>query len=139
MAVNLIDSSDIKVTQEDSDIKLDFTPNAVANKNEYSTTEIRIGTWLNKPLYRKVINFGALPNSSTKTVTTGLSNVVYVRYYGYATDGTYYWNLNVPRPISGNAYGIGCYISNNSIVMECGTDKSSNSAYVVVEYTKNSD
>lgn len=107
--------------------------------NVYSTSEVVIGTWLNKPLYRKVVDFGALPNATQKSVSTGLTNVKYVNIYGYASDGTYYWSLNTPRPIPGNQYGIGCYINNNSITIECGTDKSSNSAYVVLEYTKNSD
>jgi len=31
----------------------------------YTTTERRIGTWIDgKPLYSKVINFGALPNKT---------------------------------------------------------------------------
>lgn len=112
---------------------------ASRNPDNYSTSEVKIGTWGGKPLYRKVIQFGRLPNATTKSVSTGLTNVAYTNINGYATDGTYYWALNSPRPSAGNAYGIGCYINNNSIIIETGTDKSSYTAYVTIEYTKNTD
>ena len=77
MAVNLIDSNDISITQTGSDITLDFTSNAVANKNVYSTTETKIGTWKDgKPLYRKVIEkqIAANTNSTENLSTYGITN-----------------------------------------------------------------
>lgn len=42
----------------------------------YSETEQMIGYWINgKPLYRKVINFGAVPSNTTRAVNHNISNV----------------------------------------------------------------
>ena len=43
--------------------------------NRYSEEEKRIGIWFGKPLYRKTINFGALPNASQKSVAHNILNV----------------------------------------------------------------
>lgn len=75
MAVNLISSNDIDITQSGSDISLNFTQNAVANKNVYSTDEVRIGTWVDgKPLYRKVIEFTTASSSVTSWTTCATIN-----------------------------------------------------------------
>ena len=53
--------------------------NAVAEaiEDEYSTTEVKTNkVWIDgRPIYRKVVDTGALPNSTTKTVAHGLTNV----------------------------------------------------------------
>ena len=42
----------------------------------FSTSEKRVGTWIDgKPLYQKVVSFGALPNASNKNVAHGISNL----------------------------------------------------------------
>lgn len=79
MAVNLIDSQDITITQADNDIQLNVikdnsistvSTKAVENQaitnyvdleinrtSTYSTNETRIGTWVDgKPLYRQVLH-----------------------------------------------------------------------------------
>lgn len=64
MAVNLIDSTDISVSQVGSDIKLNVS-NDIKNSQVYSTNETKIGTWINgKPLYRKVFT-GTMPQVQT--------------------------------------------------------------------------
>ena len=56
----------IRVDNVDYDINMDI----------YTTTETRIGTWIDgKPLYRKTINFGNLPNNDTKYVAHNVSNI----------------------------------------------------------------
>lgn len=89
MAVNLIDSTDIKITQTDTDITLETdktTLNTIIQSkiDEYTTystsEEIVIGTWIDgKPVYRKVIY---LPNGTGQTTETtytlsdyGITNV----------------------------------------------------------------
>ena len=117
----------------------------------YSTTEKVVGTWIDgKPIYRKVIDFGTLPNASSKTVSTGL-NVN---------------EVTICRPLMGYAYGIDTnnihYIltlpdiapnypegatrltmsSSNSIyniIITTGIDRSNYNCYVDVYYTKNTD
>jgi len=58
--------------------------NYINNKNSYSTSETRIGTWTDgKPIYRKVINITEFPSQEAspgsyeyeKTYSTGLTNV----------------------------------------------------------------
>ena len=45
-------------------------------KEVYSTEEQVVGTWIDgKPIYRKVIDFGALPNSTLKQVPHGISDI----------------------------------------------------------------
>lgn len=116
---------------------------AINNKfNEistYSTEERVIGTWLGKPLYRKVINFGSLPNATTKLVTTTLANVNYINMYGMANNETDYFPLNMSRPVSGSNLDLGCRINNNNIVIESATDRSNFNAYIILEYTKTTD
>ena len=52
------------------------------NLEVYSTEETLTGeTWIDgKPIYRKVIECGPMPNATTKQVSTGLSNVFYTDY-----------------------------------------------------------
>lgn len=65
----------------------------------YSTTEQVIGTWIDgRPVYQKTINFGQLPDTSIKTVSTGLdSSTRMIEAYGMAyrpSDGA-----NFPIPL----------------------------------------
>ena len=58
----------------------------VNNISNYSTSETIVGKWIDgKTLYRKVIDTGALPNATTKSVAHNISNVSrFVKLYGYA-------------------------------------------------------
>lgn len=70
MAVNLIDSTDITITQTGEDITLNLETtnlNSIIDSrfpinNTYSTNEIRIGTYLDKPLYRMAIESTSFAN-----------------------------------------------------------------------------
>jgi hypothetical protein len=45
----------------------------------YSTNEVRVGTWIDgKPIYKKTIDTGALPNASVKGVAHNISNIEWV-------------------------------------------------------------
>ena len=65
-----------------------YSSNYINDLNTCSTTEKRVGTWINgKPLYRKVINIGNLPNATYKDVSHGISNM------GIVTDiSGYFYN-----------------------------------------------
>lgn len=119
----------------------DYTPNKDLDGSiNYTLIEQKIGKWVDgKPLYRKVINFGSLPNATTKIVSTTLENVNYINMYGMANNKTDYFPLNMSRPVSGSDLDLGCRINNNNIVIESKTDKSSFNAYVILEYTKTTD
>ena len=110
----------------------------------YSTDEIIIGKWINnKPIYRKVINFGSLPNATTKDITHGITNLdKIIRYYGiaYATGSAGFITRILPASSpSGAEYTIDLYILENNIEIATAIDRSAYSAYIIIEYTKTTD
>lgn len=117
--------------------------NEVNNSTIYSTTEKVVGKWINnKPLYRKVISTGNLPNASVKNINHGVSNLdKYINMYGIVSDGAY----SVPLPYFYpsemiSTYGIGIEAPNNlSINIITGIDRTGYSGYIVLEYTKTTD
>ena len=107
----------------------------------YSTTEQVVGKWINgKPLYRKTVDTGTLPNNNTKNVAHNISNLdVIVSYIGIA------WNSGktdfriMPYP-STNDWIMGLYVSNTNITYTTQKDFSFlTSSYVTIEYTKTTD
>lgn len=105
----------------------------------YSTSEeVCAGTWVDgKTIYRKTIDFGALPNNTSKSVAHGISNLDYVvKMEGIATDGDRAFPLpSAYPPDSGSDIRI--IRSGDSIVIHTGMDRSSFTAYVTMYYTKN--
>lgn len=109
--------------------------------NEYSTEERRIGTWIDgKPLYRKVVNFGELPNNTAKEISHNISNIdKIIRLSGYAyrpADGFF---IPIPQGAYNNT---ACSIFSNStkITITTYTDRSLfTECYIVIEYTKTTD
>ena len=68
----------------------------INENNSYSTTEQPTGAkWIDgKPVYRKVIDFGVLPNASQKTVDHGIANLGQViKCDVISTSGTSFWPL----------------------------------------------
>lgn len=114
--------------------------NAIDESFECSTSEKKIGKWIdNKPIYRKIINIGNLPNANYSNVAHNINNLnKVIKIYGNATNGT----LHLPLPfvstvsISSN---VGININGNYITINSGTDRSSFSGYVIIEYTKTTD
>lgn len=149
MAVNLISSNDINITQSGSDITLDFTSNAVANKNVYSTSETRIGTWIDgKPLYRKV--FEITPNIATATTSASfdipLANVeeVFISPETKVADtSSSGWIYFFPNIHSNTNYIIGGYIAIQQSKLVFNVRKGSGVGFyairLAIEYTKTTD
>lgn len=55
-----------------------FSGNGIFHPTIYSLEEREIGVWTDgKPLYEKTIDFGALPNNTTKTVSYNISDLDY--------------------------------------------------------------
>lgn len=116
------------------------TLNSGANTDVYSTVETLTNkVWIDgKPIYRKVINFGALPNATTKNVAHGISGLTAViTYEGYSyNSGTTTW---LPLPYVGSVSGWVTEISVTStdLTIKTGANLSAYaSTYVVMEYTK---
>lgn len=109
--------------------------------NTYSTTETVIGKWIDeKPLYRKVVNFGALPNTTTKSVSTGYgaTDIVVRNLYG---TGVYSNGIAIPLPNTSDVAGeiVKMVLANGNINITTSNDRSSANAYIILEYTKATD
>ena len=99
------------------------------------------GEYLNsKPIYAKMVDVGALPNNTTKTVSTGLSNLDYV-WIDPANSFCFSGGASYPIPYvdpKAVANSIGVRITGNgaNIVVSTGTNWSSYAGIVTVKYTK---
>lgn len=96
---------------------------------EYRTTE----RYLGKPVYCKLVNFGALPNATRKVVDHNIPNVSNViSAYGSAQDQA----ISVGA-FSGQVTGINA--DNTAVIIWTSSDLSNYSAYVALKYTKTTD
>lgn len=117
--------------------KIDFSTIGALN---YSTSETTTGgTWIDgSTIYKKTINFGALPNAANKAVAHGITNLNRViRVEAIADYGT--GNTKFPIPFSSPA-GLGSSVSlvieSSTIEIRTGIDRSGATAYVTIYYTK---
>ena len=91
--------------------------------------------------YRLVINFGALPNTATKSVAHGLTiqgNWTFTRIYGVATNPSTGF---IPIPyasVTDAAHNVELYIDATNVNIKTGIDLTAYTiCYVVIEYLKN--
>lgn len=142
-----IDSDEVgsqtsEITNEYStSIGLGYSANYINNMNTYSTTdEIRIGTWINnKPLYRKVINFGSLPNATTKDVAHNISNIGQViKIEGVAFTSNDYQPMPLVYANASN-YNTTLKVNATNISIITNENRTNYSAYIILEYTKTTD
>lgn len=107
----------------------EYTNPALALGVEYRTTE----RYLGKPVYCKLVNFGALPNATQKVVKHNIPNVSSViSVYGSAQD----------QAIVVGAFGMqvtGINADNTNVAIWTSADLSNYSAYVAMKYTKITD
>ena len=116
---------------------IDFTTLAFGN---YSETEQNTGfTWIDgSAIYKKTVDFGALPNASSKSVNHGISfnRVVKVESVCQYSNG-----IVIPVPGTNNSYAeaqIALNLTTTQITIDTGTqNRSDATAYVTVYYTKN--
>ena len=99
---------------------------------DYSTTEYKIERkWIDgKDIWEKVIEFGALPNSTTKKVPLNISFDKIISLQGMAG------NFPLPCPRQNPTYGIDTFIDGSDLTITTGTDRSSLTGYVTIQYTK---
>lgn len=94
----------------------------------------------NRPVFRKVINFGALPNTGTTNVAHGLTPLAswtFTRIYGAASDtaGMAY----IPLPFSSPtlAENVKVEVDATNVSITTGDDKSAfTTSYIILEYIK---
>lgn len=104
----------------------------------YSTAETIVGEYLGKPLYRRVINYGALPNGGTKEVNHNISNLDCItNIRGIATNGSSY--IILPRTHTASNLCVVLEATKNTILINDAYDFSAFSAQIILEYTKTTD
>lgn len=137
-------SPDVMQSGDMSDV---ITPlPSVAPKKEgikYSTTEQVVGEWIDgKPLYSKTVNFGALPNKSTKEVAHNISDldaIVAVKGIAFLNDNSTFYPLPYTSP---DALGdnILLIVTKTLIRIMTGYNRSNlTNSYITVYYTKTTD
>ena len=112
----------------------------IITHGSYSTSEQYTGMkWIDgKKIYRKTINFGALPNAARKEVSHGISNLSYItNIYGitYSPNRGLYFNVPFPSYTAESAFNV---VATSSVVyIETARDRSDfTQTYITIEYTK---
>lgn len=111
----------------------------------YSTEEVKTNkVWIDeKPIYRKVVYFGDLPNNTSKSIAHGISNLGYIiHWYGFCKGKTKELQRPVPFPgiSSTNDQAVRLYSNNTTLSIACVGDNSYyGDCYVTIEYTKTTD
>lgn len=102
---------------------------------DLSLTEIDTGRrWIDgKRIYRKVINFGALPNAATKNVAHGITFDQIIDFYGITSNGT----NRLPLSFVDGTYRISPWITTTNVTIATIVDMTAwTNTYVVIEFTK---
>lgn len=106
----------------------------------YSYEERLVGTWVDgKPLYEKTVDFGNLPNATSKEVPHGIENVDVIWVHdGYVTNASDSFCLSY---VNISSISSAWYITANSRVamITTGVDRRSYAATVTLRYTKTTD
>lgn len=92
-----------------------------------------------RSVFRKVIDFGALPLSTSKSVAHGInfqSTFSATRIYGAATDPGNTW-IPIPYSSTTSANNIELYLNSTNVVITTGSNRTNfTRTYVIVEYIK---
>lgn len=90
--------------------------------------------------YRKVVNFGALPNTATKSVAHGITcdaNTIFTKIQGNASDQTNKVYLPLPYASSTLINNIELYVDSTNVNIITGSNRSTYLiTYVILEYIK---
>ena len=116
----------------------------VDSSNSYSTDEVKTGgKWIDgKPIYRKVVNFGALPNATIKEVSFDNINAdTFVKIEGIAMNNS---GSAVTIPFadtSAATQSITIFANSTSVSISTGATNRSDytKCYITIEYTKTTD
>ena len=113
----------------------------LVNGEQYLTSEAVIGKWVDdKPLYRKTIDTGALPNNSYIVVAHNIANIErIVKIQGHAYRSTDLTSVALPHASTG-INSISCNANGTNISITTYSDRTDfTSSYVTLEYTKTTD
>ena len=112
-------------------------------QGNYSTDEIRIGTWMGKPLYRKVIKTTMAETSQSGTYVNKVVPIGLRTDFGYVEKAILISGTQcMALPYINNAgYSTKCFMNENSqFVLANGNSGFNNcETYGIIEYTKTTD
>ncbi len=110
-----------------------YFPSAAMIANDYTSANTR-------GVFRKVINFGALPNTATKSVAHGISittTFTFTRIYATASDTTGLTYIPIPYASPTDASNIELSVDVTNVNITTGSNRTNyNVTYVVLEYLK---
>lgn len=107
----------------------------------YDASEQVIGTWTTgKPLYKKTVDIGTLPNNAQSQIAHNISNLGFVvDIKGTASNSS---GTAMPLPYvhpTGLEYSVAVTVTTTTININTGRDRTAFSGYVTLVYTKTTD
>lgn len=107
----------------------------------FGVSETFTGQYLNsKPIYQKMISVGALPNNTTKSISTGITGADYIwvdmeNSFAFNSGASYPIPYVDPKTVDNS---IGVRITNNgaTVIVSTGTNWSTYSGGITLRYTK---
>lgn len=131
------ESGSIQVSQMASQIE-----SIQGSSVNYSTTEHEVGTWIDgSVLYEKTIDIGAFPNTTTKSVTAGISIglglVVSIVGFGYKTTSSGTITIHLPyKAKTPECIDIWYEEANDYVTVNTDFNATEWSGYITLQYTK---
>ena len=107
----------------------------------FEISETFTGQYLNSnPIYQKMINIGTLPNNTTKSISTGITDANYIwidaeNSFAFSGGASYPIPYVDPKAVA-NSIGVRITGNGANIVVSTGTNWSSYAGIVTVKYTK---
>lgn len=115
-----------------------YLPQETASFQQYFTAS---NPMQNRDVYRKVIDFGALPNAGVKTVAHGIAfdtSSTLTHLYAAATDPVNLLYIPIPYASPTLANNIELSLDSTNVIITTGIDRSAFTiCYVVIEWLKN--
>lgn len=133
-ASQIVDGTQVNITDDEIQSLI------VSSYDVYSTEEKEVGVWVDgKPLYQKTIDFGALPNNTSKSVSHGIANIEkIVHAFGIGVSATSFLIIPFVTVESGR-YQVGLEVSTTDVKIYTDYNRSSLYGYVTIQYTKTTD
>lgn len=127
------DMNEIKNVVNNNDDEMITINTNLTNATTYSTDEIRVGTWLNKPLYRKVLDVGSKTFSSGDNyIAHGINNferAINLKYTMFFGNNNYVlWDKLLTLQAT-----------STDIIASTTGSNSFTQVYFILEYTKTTD
>lgn len=126
--------------------KIPTLPDLIGNKiSKYDVSlaagEVLTGeTFAGKPVYMRLVDIGVLPNNTSKTINTGITNAYYFWVdptYSMAISGGAGYPLPYVDPANvANSIGVRIIANGQSIVVSTHANWSTYAGFVAVKYTK---